>query len=74
VGSSDDITILERVLETQGRSLRWLALQAGIEPSYAWRMVHGERPLTAEFKAAAERIAGVPADILFPADAPEAVS
>ena len=57
---------LERVLDQQGRSIAWLAREAGITRVYAWRMIRGQRPLTDDFKAAASRALGVPQDILFP--------
>lgn len=56
----------ERVLEQQGRSISWLARKAKVSASYAHRMLHGDRPLTEEFKAAAADALGVPEDILFP--------
>ena len=56
----------ERVLDQQGRTISWLARKTGVSVSYAWRMLRGERPLTAEFRAAAADALGVPEDILFP--------
>lgn len=64
--AADEKTVVEQVLEKQGRSIRWLAQTIEVEPSYAHRMIHGERPLTPEFKRDAARILGVPEDILFP--------
>jgi transcriptional regulator with XRE-family HTH domain len=61
-----DSPTVERVLEQQGRSVAWLARKAGISVSYAWLMLQGKRPLTAEFKAAAAEALGVPEDMLFP--------
>ena len=46
--------------------MAWLARKAGVSVSYAWRMLHGERPLTDEFRAMAAEALGVPKDILFP--------
>lgn len=63
---------IERVLEQQGRSIRWLALQVDVDPSYAHRMIHGDRPVTPEFMKAASRLLGVPEDILFPVEPAEA--
>ena len=57
---------VERVLEQQGRSVSWLARKAGVSQSYAWRMLTGERTMTAEFRAAVAEALGVPEDILFP--------
>lgn len=59
---------IERVLETQGRTVAWLARKAGVSVSYAWRMLNGERPLTDEFRDAAAEALGVPVDILFPTE------
>ena len=42
--------------------------------SYAWRMLKGEVPVTASFKATAVRSLGVPEAILFPAEPTEAAS
>lgn len=69
MGSSAAATVIEQVLEEQGRSIRWLAGKAGVDVSYAWRMIHGERPMTDEFREAAVRVLGVPEHILFPAEA-----
>lgn len=74
MGSPVPGTVLEQVLEQQGRSIRWLAGKAGVDVSYAWRMIHGERPLTVEFRAAAVEALGVPADILFPSETEAAAS
>jgi transcriptional regulator with XRE-family HTH domain len=66
VASPDELTPVERVLDKQGRSVAWLARQTDVSVSYAWRMLKGERPITAEFKAMAAEALGVPADLLFP--------
>lgn len=58
-------TSIERILDQQGRSMAWLARKALVSVSYAWRMIHGERPMTPEFRAAAVEALGVPADLLF---------
>lgn len=65
---------VERVLEQQGRSVAWLARMANVDPSYAWRMLSGERPLTADFRTAAAKALGVPEDILFAETPAEAAS
>jgi len=57
---------VERVLDQQGRSVSWLARKAGVAVSQAWRMLNGERTLTAEFRKAAAEALGVPEDLLFP--------
>lgn len=67
-------TPTERVLEQQGRSIAWLARKADVSVSYAHRMLHGERPLTVEFRAAAAEALGVPEDILFPVEPERAAS
>jgi len=56
---------VERVLEQQGRTIAWLAREAGVSVAYAWRMLRGERPVTAEFRRAASKALGVPEDLLF---------
>lgn len=71
---SAELTSVERVLEMQGRSIRWLAIKTGTEVSTAWRMIKGERRLTAEFRAAAAEVLGVPQDILFPVEPERAAS
>lgn len=67
-------TPVEQVLKQQGRSMSWLARQADVDQSYAWRMLRGERPLTDDFKAAAVRALGVPESFLFPAQPVEQAS
>jgi transcriptional regulator with XRE-family HTH domain len=67
-------TPTERILEQQGRSIAWLARKSGVSVSYAFRMLRGERPLTAEFQARAAEALGVPEDILFPAEPEKAAS
>lgn len=52
-------------LERQDRTVAWLARKADLHPSYALRMLKGERPLTDEFRASAAAALGVPADELF---------
>ncbi len=64
--SPDEPTAAERILEQQGRTIAWLARKGNVSVSYAWRMLHGERPLTPEFRAAAADALGVPEDIAFP--------
>lgn len=65
--------MVERVLEQQGRSIAWLARKANVSVTYAWRMLHGERPVTSEFRTAAAEALGVPVDLLFPVE-PEQVA
>lgn len=67
-----DFRTVERVLEQQGRGMAWLARKSDVSVSYAWLMLKGKRPLTAEFKKAAAEALGVPEDILFPAEQAEA--
>lgn len=64
---------VKRILDQQGRSIAWLARKADVSVSYAWMMLRGERPLTAEFRSAAVEALGVPEDILFPTE-PEAAA
>lgn len=74
MASPDIQTVVERVLDEQGRTMIWLARQTGISQSYVWRMLRGERPVTDEFKTAAAKALGVPEDLLFPTEPLEAVS
>lgn len=67
-------TMVERVLEQQGRSIAWLARKADVSVTYAWRMLHGERPITPEFRTAAAEALGVPVDLLFPVEPERAAS
>lgn len=67
-------TPTERVLEQQGRSIAWLARKTNVSHTYAFRMLRGERPLTAEFQTAAAEALGVPEDILFPEEPAQAAS
>lgn len=52
--------------------MAWLARKAGVSVSYAWLMLRGKRPMTTDFQAAAAEALGVPADLLFAVDAPQA--
>lgn len=71
---SPDLAPIERILEQQGRTRAWLAREAGISVSYAWRMIKGELPTTIEFRARAVKALGVPEDILFPVEPAEQAS
>lgn len=55
-------------LDRQDRTVAWLARRAGIHPSYALRMLKGERPITDEFKAAVAIALGTDLDDLFPTE------
>lgn len=59
---------VEQVLEQQERTVAWLARKTGVSVSYAWRMLKGERPLTADFRKAAADALGVPEAVLFPTE------
>ena len=74
MASPDQPTTVERILEQQGRTMAWLARKTNVSVSYVWRMLHGERPITAEFQAAAAEALGVPEDILFPSEPETAAS
>jgi transcriptional regulator with XRE-family HTH domain len=65
---------VERVLEKQGRSVSWLARKARVSVSQAWRMLNGERTMTAEFRQAASEALGIPEDLLFPPEDREEVA
>lgn len=58
-------TATERTLEAQGRTIAWLSRETNVSVAYAWRMLRGERPATAEFRAATAKALGVPEDLLF---------
>lgn len=70
----DSRTTIERILDQQGRTIAWLARRTGVSVSYAWRMLRGERAITAEFRTAAAEALGVPEDILFPPEPEQAAS
>lgn len=74
MGSPAPDTMVERVLEQQGRSIAWLARKTNVSVTYAWRMLHGERPVTDEFRSAAAEALGVPVDMLFPVEPERAAS
>lgn len=54
------------VLDSQERSLSWLARKTGKSPSYITRVLNGERNPSPEFKAKAAEALGVPQQLLFP--------
>lgn len=56
---------LSEVLDEQERTVAWLARKCGLSVTYVWRMLNGERPLTAEFKAAAAAVLDRPESELF---------
>lgn len=57
------------VLASEERTVAWLARKCGLSVSYVWKMLNGERPLTAEFRAAAAEVLGHPESELFADDA-----
>lgn len=57
---------LSSVLESQERSLSWLARKTGKSPSYVVRVINGERRPSDEFKQRAAEALGVPIELLFP--------
>lgn len=65
---------LADVLVEQERTVAWLARKCGLSVTYVWRMLNGERPLTAEFKAAAAEVLGLPESALFRPDEPAEVA
>lgn len=58
-------TRVREELDRQDRTVAWLARRAGIHPSYALRMLKGDRPLTDEFRASVAAALDIPADELF---------
>ena len=57
---------LSAVLESQERSLSWLARKTGKSPSYVLRVVTGERRPSEDFRSKAADALGVPEAMLFP--------
>lgn len=60
---------LSGVLESQERSLSWLARKTGKSPSYVTRVLNGERNPSSDFKQRAADALGVPETMLFPPEA-----
>ncbi len=58
---------LSEVLESQERSLSWLARKTGKSPSYVTRVLQGERRPSDDFKRRASEALGVPESMIFPA-------
>lgn len=56
---------ISAVLTEQERTVAWLARKCGLSVSYVWKMLNGERPLTAEFRAAAAEVLARPEGDLF---------
>lgn len=57
---------LSAVLESQERSLSWLARKTGKSPSYVTRVLQGERKPSDDFKKRAAEALSVPEHLLFP--------
>lgn len=57
---------LADVLDSQDRSMSWLARKCDKSPSYVLRVTKGERRPSAEFRAKAAEALGVPESLLFP--------
>lgn len=60
---------LSAVLESQERSLAWLARKTGKSPSYVTRVLQGDRKPSADFKTKASEALGVPEQLIFPSAA-----
>lgn len=52
-------------LKRQDRTVAWLARRCEIHPSYALRMLRGERPMSETFRTKAALVLGRPAVDLF---------
>lgn len=57
---------LSAVLESQERTLAWLARKTGKSPSYVTRVISGERNASPDFKRKAAQALSVPEQMLFP--------
>lgn len=57
-------------LERQDRTVAWLARRCDIHPSYALRMLKGDRPLSDDFRRQASEVLGRPAGELFALEQP----
>ena len=57
---------LSDVLAEQDRTARWLSIRCGFDPSYAHKVIAGLRRPSAEFRAKAVELLGVPESLLFP--------
>jgi transcriptional regulator with XRE-family HTH domain len=57
---------LAAVLASQERSAAWLSKKCGFDPSYAHKVMSGERTPSPEFRERAARILGISASDLFP--------
>ena len=53
-------------LEAQERTVRWLAIKLGMEPSRVWRILYRERPMPADFPARVAAVLGKLEADLFP--------
>lgn len=56
---------LSEVLESQERTLAWLARKTGKSPSYVTRVLQGERNPSPDFKKRSAEALGVPESLLF---------
>lgn len=54
------------VLESQERSISWLARKTGKSPSYVLRVTQGERRPSEDFRRRAAEVLTVPEHMLFP--------
>jgi hypothetical protein len=68
VDQSAPLHPLAAVLERQERSGAWLARKTGKSVSYVSYVIAGQRRPSADFKAQAATVLGVPQSLLFPAD------
>ena len=60
---------LSEVLDTQGRSVRWLAAQIGYHESTLSRMINGSQPFTRKAAEAVAPVLGIPVSFLEADDA-----
>lgn len=60
---------LQRLLAENERDMAWLARKVDRSKSYIWRVVQGERPITAPLAAAFAELFGVPMETFIQGDA-----
>lgn len=60
---------LQQLLAENERDMAWLARKVDRSKSYIWRVVQGERPITAPLAAAFAELFGVPMETFLQGDA-----
>lgn len=59
---------LNQLLQTQGRTVNWLAAMTGYDPSTISRILNGRQPMSEKFASAVAPILGVPVEWLRTSD------